>query len=54
MSGASLADYLSAESFDHPGKIFTGEYGVVYDEIAHRLSVFAPFNGSKFLHDTPP
>src|SRR5229473_5067381 len=53
-SVASLADYLSTECFDHSSQVLAGEHGVIHDQIAHRLSVFAPSYGRKLVHDTPP
>ena len=53
-SVARLADHLSAECFDHSGQVLAGKHGVIHDQIAHRLSVFAPFYGRKLFHGTPP
>ena len=53
-SVARLADYLSPECFDHPGQVLAGKHGVIHDQIAYRLSVFAPFYGRKLFHGTPP
>src|SRR5215471_7124418 len=46
--------HLPAERFDHAGEIFTGEHGVVYDEVADRLPVLAAFYWCKLLHTDLP
>src|ERR1700732_1190255 len=43
--------HLSAECLYHAGQVLAGEHGVIHDQIANRLPVFAAFYRCKLLHN---
>src|SRR5579863_2971364 len=47
---AGLSRHLPAERLDHAGQILAGKHGVVHDQIADRLTVFATFYWCELLH----
>src|SRR5215831_4363498 len=51
---AGFSRHLPAERFDHAGEILTGKYGVIDDQVANRLSVFASLYRCKLLHTDLP
>ena len=48
---SGFARDLAAESFDHAGQILAREDGVVHDQVADWLPVFAAFYWCKLLHN---
>src|SRR5256885_755803 len=53
-SCGGLGRNLPAETFDHAGQIFSRKYGIVDDQIADRLPVFAAFYWCDLLHTDLP
>src|SRR3954453_8510525 len=51
---SGFSRHLPAECLDHAGKILTGKHGVVHNEIADWLAVFAAFYRCELLHTDLP
>src|SRR5215469_8817916 len=47
---SGFARHLPAKTLDDAAQVLASEYGVVDDQVLHRLTILAPLNCSKLLH----
>src|SRR5258708_35676058 len=50
-SVTSFGGDLSAKGFDHASQVLAREHGIVHDQVADRLTIFAAFDCCELLHN---